>query len=90
MKEDINSFKVTDRKSFVEFLDLLKKDFVENNESWENKSIPDLLEARSMDAEDIQGYYDNTKQNKNADQADWSTFADILKELKYTSDRILM
>lgn len=53
MKEDINSFKVTDRKSFVEFLDLLKKGFVENNESWENKSIPDLLEALSMYAEDI-------------------------------------
>lgn len=82
MKEDINSLKVTDRKSFVEFLDLLKKDFVENNESWENKSIPDLLEALSMYAEDIQGYYDNTKQNKNADQADWSTFADIFKGAK--------
>jgi len=82
MKEDINSFKVTDRKSFVEFLDLLKKDFVENNESWENKSIPDLLEALSMYAEDIQGYYDNTKQNKNADQADWSTFPDIFKGAK--------
>ncbi|MEJ5144850.1 DUF7660 family protein [Sphingobacterium sp. MYb388] len=82
MKEDINSFKVTDRKSFVEFLELLKKDFVENNESWENKSIPDLLEVLSMYAEDIQGYYDNTKQNKNADQADWSTFADIFKGAK--------
>ena len=42
MKEDINSFMVKDRKSFIEFLDLLKKDFVENNESWENKSIPDI------------------------------------------------
>lgn len=48
MKEDMNSFKVKDRKSFVEFLDLLKKDFVEINESWENKSIPDLLEALSL------------------------------------------
>jgi hypothetical protein len=29
--------------------------------------------------EDIQGYYDNTKQNVNADQPDWQTFADIFR-----------
>jgi hypothetical protein len=27
-----------DRKSFVELLDLLKKDFVKNDENWENQS----------------------------------------------------
>jgi hypothetical protein len=38
MKENINSFEVMDRKSFVELLDLLKKDFVKNDENWENQS----------------------------------------------------
>lgn len=34
MNEKIDDFRVTDGKTFVEFLDLLRKDFLENNESW--------------------------------------------------------
>jgi hypothetical protein len=82
MNETINDFKVTDRQTFVKFLNLLRHDFLENNESWKNKSIPDFLESLGSYAEDIQGYYDNTKQNVNADKADWSTFADIFKGAK--------
>jgi hypothetical protein len=77
--EMLNKFKVTDRQSFIEFLDLLRKDFLENPKNWENKTLPDFLEALSAYTEDIQGYYNNMKQNVNADKADWSTFADILK-----------
>jgi hypothetical protein len=29
--------------------------------------------------ENIQGFYKNTQQNIDADQADWQTFADILR-----------
>ena len=39
----------------------------------------DFLEALSSYANDIQGYYDNTKQNVNADEPNWQTFADIFK-----------
>jgi hypothetical protein len=70
MNDIINDFNVTTRESFVEFLDLLRKDFLENSESWESKTLPDFLEALSSYAEDIQGYYDNTKQNINADKPD--------------------
>ncbi len=79
MNDILNDFKVTDRQSFIKFLDLLHKDFLNNPESWENKSLPDFLEALSAYTKDIQGYYYNTKQNINADQPDWSTFADIFK-----------
>jgi hypothetical protein len=41
--------------------------------------LPDFLEALSAYTEDIQGYYDSTKQNVNPDQPDWSTIADIFK-----------
>ena len=82
MKNTAENFNVTDRKTFIEFLDLLRKDFISNPENWENKTLPEFLEALSSYAEDIQGYYDNMKLNKNADIPDWSIFADIFKGAK--------
>ncbi len=79
MEKTINEFDVTDRSSFIKFLDLLRKDFLENSESWESKTLPDFLEALHSYAEDIQGYYDNTNQDINADKPDWKTFSDIFK-----------
>jgi hypothetical protein len=79
MNDTISDFKVTDRQNFVKFLDLLSKDFLDNPESWENKTLADFLSALGAYAEVIQGYYDNSKQNVNADIPDWQTFADIFK-----------
>jgi hypothetical protein len=79
MNDTLNDFKVTDRQSFIKFLDLLRKDFLDNPDEWENKNLDDFLEAMTRYTEDIQGYYDNTKQNVNADQPDWQTFADIFR-----------
>jgi len=82
MTNTLNNFKVTNRQTFAKFLDLLRKNFLDNPEEWENKTIPDFLEALSAYTEDIQGYYDNMAQNKNADKPDWQTFADIFKGAK--------
>ena len=79
MNDTLNDFKVTDRQTFIKFLDLLHKDFLENHKSWENKTLPDFLEALSTYTKDIQGYYDNMKLNVNADKPNWQTFADIFK-----------
>ena len=79
MTDTVSNFKVTDRRTFIEFIDVLRQDLIDNPETWENKKLDDFLEALSSYAEDIQGYYDNTKQNVNADEANWQTFADIFK-----------
>jgi hypothetical protein len=79
MNDTLNNFKVTDRQSFIKFIDLLRKNFLENPESLENNTLPDFLESLSAYTADIQGYYDNMKLNINADKPDWSTFADIFK-----------
>ncbi|MDH7463510.1 hypothetical protein QEG73_19575 [Chitinophagaceae bacterium 26-R-25] len=79
MDDTLSNFKVTDRQSFIKFLDLLRQDFLNNPDSWENKTLPDFLESLSSYAEDIQGYYDNMNQDVNADQPSWQTFADIFK-----------
>jgi hypothetical protein len=79
MDETISNFKVTDRQTFIEFIGLLRTDYLKNPESWENKNIPDFLEAICAYSSDIQGYYDNTNQNINADNPNWQTFSDIFK-----------
>jgi hypothetical protein len=79
MTEDLSNFKVTDRQSFSKFIELLREDLLNNSDSWENKNLDDFLEAMSRVTEDAQGYYDNTKQNVNADQPTWQIFADIFK-----------
>lgn len=82
MKDILNDFKVTDRQTFIKFLDLLRKDLLDNPENWENKTLPDFLEALSVYTGDVQGYYDNIKLNVNADKPEWSTFADLFKGAK--------
>ena len=82
MTEKLSNFKVTDRQSFIEFIELLREDLINNPKSWENKSLSDFLESLSAYTEDVQGNYDNMKLNVNADRPDWSTFADIFKGAK--------
>lgn len=79
MNEQTSSFQVTDRKSFIEFLSLLRQDFLSNPNSWENNNLETFLEALSSYAEDIQGFYDNMGIPVNADKPSWQTFADIFK-----------
>lgn len=38
---------ITDKTSFIEFLDLLAKDYVANPSEWENNTIPCFIEAMS-------------------------------------------
>lgn len=82
MNETLDNIKVIDRQTFIKFLDLMRKDFIDNPGSWENRTLPDFLEALSAYANDIQRYYDNTKQNKSAEKPDWATFADIFSGAK--------
>ena len=79
MNDQLSNFKVTDRQSFICFLDLLRQDFLQNPYEWENKTLETFLAALADYANDIQGYYDNTGQKVNADEPSWQTFADIFK-----------
>ena len=80
---NFNNYKVTDKKSFIEFLELLKEDLKTTGNQWENKTLEDFLEAMINYSADIQGYYDNRKNeigdHINADVQSWRVFADILR-----------
>ena len=74
--------KVTNRQSFIRFLELLRQDFMQNHSEWENRNLDRFLEAMVEYIQDIQGYYNNTNQNINADIPSWKVFADILTGAK--------
>jgi deoxyadenosine/deoxycytidine kinase len=69
---------VIDRLSFIQFVESLKNELDSDNQ-WENITLSDFLEAMSRYASDIQGYYNNTRQDINADLPSWNLFADILR-----------
>ena len=82
MTERLSNFKVTDRQSFIEFIELLHEDYRKNLKTWQNKNLDNFLDALGRYANDIQAYYDNTNKNINADHPSWQVFADILKGSK--------
>ncbi len=79
MDDNLSDFKVTDRQSFIKFLNLLHRDLIDNPDRWENDTLARFLESMVAYTADLQGYYNNTGQYIDADRADWKTFADILK-----------
>ncbi|GAA4497853.1 hypothetical protein GCM10023172_13460 [Hymenobacter ginsengisoli] len=79
MSDNVDALPVNSRASFVAFLALLQQDLVCNPIRWENKTLADFLAAMHSYAEDIQGYYDNTDQSINANEAHWQVFADIMR-----------
>ena len=79
MNEQLSNFQVTDRNSFIEFLNLLRQDLLKDPGSWENNNLGSFLDALSAYAKDIQGYYNNMGKPVNADNPTWQVFADIFK-----------
>jgi hypothetical protein len=67
------------KQQFIEFIEHLRTDFIQNKEQWENKTIENYLEAMFRYTRDIDGYYKNTNQNIDLEKVDWKIFSDILK-----------
>jgi hypothetical protein len=67
------------KQEFIQFINNLKTDFIENKKQWGNTTIEVYLEAMSRYVEDIPGYYKNTNQNIDLENINWKFFSDILK-----------
>ena len=75
----MNPEEVNDRLSFIRFAESLRRDLETNQPYWENINLNDFLEALGGYTGDIQGYYDNTNKQLDADVPSWRLFASILK-----------
>lgn len=67
--------KITDKDSFVQFLNLLSRDYATNQSEWENKSIIEFIEAMSSWTEDFSASPAN---DIDWEKADYRTMAKIL------------
>ncbi|MCA8829594.1 DUF7660 family protein [Hymenobacter pini] len=79
MPDFLTNMPVNSRADFAKFLILLHQDLLTNPHKWENQTLERFLEAMAAYAEDIQGFYDNTRQPLNADEPTWQNFTNILR-----------
>lgn len=70
--------KVQSRKDFAIFCQHILRDFQENGQNWENKTLGSFLEAMSAYATDIPGYYKNMGIAADANEPSWQIFAEIM------------
>ena len=78
----LNRLKKTETKEdFIFFVQLLAKDFVNNNNQWKNDDIYSYLEAISGWTMDIEGYYKNKGEDFN-EEFNWRIMAEILYAAK--------
>ena len=69
---------IQSRQAFIAFLQQLHQDYLANRQDWENDSLDKFLEALASYAQEIPGYYQNMRQDTDADIASWQVFADML------------
>lgn len=82
MGDSINTKTINNREDFILFLQGFKDSLSRHPEEWENVKLPDFLEAMAAYTKDIQGYYNNTGQSLDANDASWKVFTDILMGAK--------
>jgi hypothetical protein len=72
-----NAKRVTDRESFVRFVELMSLDLKKNPQAWENRDLSSFLEALAGWIEDMDGYYENQKLEK-PKNINWQFMTDAL------------
>lgn len=82
MNDKSLNMQVSDRQSFIFFLESFHQDLLINKEKWTNNTLEDFLEALARYVDEIQGFYDNTGQKLNADIASWKLFSDVMQGAK--------
>ena len=70
------------REDFVDFIQSLRQDYEQAPEEWENRSLPDYLEALAAWTGSMYNYYKNNKL-PNPPEENWRVFAEILLAAKY-------
>ena len=68
---------IKSKGDFLEFLSLLRSDYLQNKDSWENNNLDDYLRAMGDWIESMEHFYINTDQPVPTD-IPWKVFADIL------------
>lgn len=69
---------IASRADMAKFIEALRQDLTDDPTSWENRTLPDFLEAMAAYVADLDGFYRNNLPGADAEQATWRAFAHIL------------
>lgn len=72
---------IESKSDFISFVELLVQNLRDNPEEWENKTLPDFLQAVASWTEDMEGYYENNDIPL-PEHINWRVIADILVAAK--------
>lgn len=72
---------IKSREECVSLIRALRKDLIDNQESWENKTLDSFLEALAAWMEDMDGYY-LSHNIPVPSQPSWQTVGDMLMAAK--------
>jgi hypothetical protein len=67
---------VNSKEEFIAFMESLQENLKKNPENWNNKTLPEYLEALTSWVDDREDYYLNKKVS--IPPIDWKALADIL------------
>ena len=70
------------RGDFVKFVQSLRRDYEQAPEEWENRSLPDYLDALAAWTGSMDNYYKNNDIPE-PPEVNWRMFAEILLAAKY-------
>ncbi|MHC1723776.1 MAG: hypothetical protein AB9836_11315 [Aminipila sp.] len=68
---------IKNKEDLIEFINILLSDINENPQEWEDKPVTSYLESMQSWVEDMEGYYNNTKQEVPQD-INWNFIATLL------------
>ena len=69
---------VSTREGFVDFVEMLSRDYVSNRDEWQNDTLDQFFLGLSGFANDMGGYYKNMGETVDVDKITWRIAAEML------------
>jgi hypothetical protein len=79
MHTGIHSFPVTDKQSFIQFLEVLRQDFFEHPELWEGHTLQHCLEELVGYASQLKEKVEKNRSLRASMQPEWDRIANLFK-----------
>ncbi|WLG70619.1 DUF7660 family protein [Pseudomonas brassicacearum] len=74
----VSAQRLFQQEGFVDFVEMLSRDYVSNRDEWQNDTLEQFLLGLSGFANDMGGYYKNMGEAVDVDKITWRIAAEML------------
>ncbi|WP_050591620.1 DUF7660 family protein [Pseudomonas brassicacearum] len=74
----VSAQRLFQQEGFVDFVEMLSRDYVSNRDEWQNDTLDQFLLGLSGFANDMGGYYKNMGEAVDVDKITWRIAAEML------------